>query len=130
MPPRKSVVTPKKTPESAIPEVAAAETASKKRKIDWSAVDEQKTPFAGFTLRSVKIKATKGSSQAGKKQKTNKPTEGLPVAYRDAPLDADIVQKNPFAEGEMSQTHYIVKPAAYWESTLRYRKFTSKLCCI
>jgi hypothetical protein len=127
---RKSGSTSKKPPESATPETAAANTASKKRKIDWSTIDEQKIPFAGFTLQNVKVKATKAPSQAGKKQKTSKPTEGLPEAYRDAPLDADIVQKNPFAEGEMSQTHYVIKPAAHWESTQRYRKFTSKSCCL
>jgi hypothetical protein len=123
---RKSESASTKPPESVTPKAAAASTASKKRKIDWSTIDEQKIPFTGFTLQNVKVKATKGSSQAGKKQKTSKPTEGLSEAYRDAPLDADIVQKNPFVEGDMSQTHYVVKPAAHWESTLRYRKFTSK----
>jgi hypothetical protein len=88
---------------------------SKKRKIDWATIDD-KEPFQGFGLRH--IKATKSK----KKQKASSGTN----TYKDAPLDAKILQKNPFVESELSETQYLVEPAAEWESTLRYRKFTSK----
>jgi hypothetical protein len=132
MPPRKGRAAPKKASESApaTSETVTPNTASKKRKIDWSTIDDQKQPFEGFKLINLKARTAKGAGQASKKQKTSKPTEGASVGYRDAPLDADIVQKNPFVESQLSQTHYAVKPAAHWESTLRYRKFTSKSCCV
>jgi hypothetical protein len=128
MPPRKPRTTPKKASESATPEAAVPDTASKKRKVNWSTIDEQKKPFEGFKLTAVKTKTVKKTSQAGKRQKTTKPATGVSEGYRDAPLDADIVQRNPFAESDLSQTHYKVTPAGLWESTLRYRKFTSKFC--
>jgi hypothetical protein len=125
MPARKARATPKKAPGSATLEASIPNTASKKRKIDWSTIDEQKKPFDGFKLTAVKTKPAR-SNQASKKQKTSKPATGVAEGYRDAPLDADIVQRNPFAESDLSQTHYKVTPAVLWESTLRYRKFTSK----
>jgi hypothetical protein len=125
MPARKAGAIPKKKPASATPEASIPNKASKKRKIDWSTIDEQKKPFDGFKLTAVKTKPAK-PGQASKKQKTSKPATGVAEGYRDAPLDADIVQRNPFAESDLSQTHYKVTPAALWESTLRYRKFTSE----
>ncbi|KAF2831080.1 hypothetical protein CC86DRAFT_366554 [Ophiobolus disseminans] len=112
--------TPKKTPETATPEIDTPDTTSKKRKVDWATIDDKK-PFGGFKLEAVKIRAPKKSSPSHKKQRTGKSSS---VEYKEAPLDAEIVTKNPFSESELSETHYNVKPPLEWESTLRYRKFT------
>jgi hypothetical protein len=122
MPARKRKATAERAVEGASSHTPTPTTGSKKRQIDWKTIDEPK-PFGGFTLQPVKVKQPKKVGQAKKKQKTS---EGATEGYRDAPLDADIVQKNPFDEGDLSQTHYSVKPAAVWESTQRYRRFTSK----
>jgi hypothetical protein len=131
MPPRKAKAAPKralkdKSLTASVPsDIATPNTISKKRKIDWATIDDENT-FPGFTLHPAKIKTPKTS----KKQKSRKSTDGKPPAgdageyYKDAPLDADIVQKNPFVDSQLSETHYVVKPTAEWESTLRYRKFT------
>lgn len=135
MPPWETRATPKRPLESkSVTDSVASDTAtpstvSKKRKVDWATIDDKEL-FHGFTLHAPKIRATKRSGSADKKQKTRKSIVGGPavggsdVFNRDAPLDAEIVQKNPFAESSLSETHYLVKPAAEWESTLRYRKFT------
>jgi hypothetical protein len=121
MPPRKAKATPKKHArvDSTPPLSETSQTISKKRKIDWATIDETQL-FEGFELKPIKIKT------ANKKQKTGQQATPSLESYRDAPLGADIVQKNPFPEGELSETHYIVTPTAEWESTSRYRKFTSK----
>jgi len=133
MPPKskskaKAKATPKKAPATATPdtETPDPESAAQKRKVDWATIDDE-TPFEGFTLKAVKAnKPPKKSSPAHKRQKTSKPSNGEVQSYRDAPLDADIVQRNPFPESELSETHYKVNPSLEWESTQRYRKFTSK----
>jgi hypothetical protein len=96
-------------------------TSTKKRKVDWATIDEPK-PFQGFKLKAVTAKIPK---KADKKQKTGKPSDGERKRYRDA-LGVDIVQKNPFLESDLSETRYQVQPTAEWESTVRYRGFTSK----
>jgi hypothetical protein len=121
MPPKKKIKATSKiatTPSKAIalttPQTSSP-ISSRKRKIDWATIDD-KEPFQGFGLKHIKAAKSK------KKQRTSNGTDG----YKDAPLDAKILQKNPFAEGELSETHYLVEPTAEWESTQRYRKFTSK----
>ena len=91
----------------------------KKRKIDWSEVDN----FEGFTIKPIKIKP------ANKKQKTAAQADGTQnnLLAQNAPLNADVFQANPFPEAELSAVHMKIEPAHYWESTNRYRKFTSKL---
>lgn len=124
------VATPEtETPDTEVPDIeapalATPTTATRKRKVDWATIDERK-PFRGFTLKAAKAKTPKKSARRDKKQKTASTTNGE-TGYRDAPLGADIVQQNPFQGGELSETHYQVKPVAEWESTQRYRKFTSK----
>jgi hypothetical protein len=125
MPPRKSKAILKNVPAATTPDTDTPGTSTKKRKVDWATIDEPK-PFQGFKLKAVKAKTPKKAIQANKKQKTGKPSDGETERYRDAPLGADIVQKNPFPESELSETRYQVQPTAEWESTLRYRKFTSK----
>jgi hypothetical protein len=122
MAPRKRKATADGSAEGAPSDTSTPTTASKSQQIDWKTIDHPKQ-FGGFTLGPAKVKQSKKSGQAKKKQKTS---EGETEGYRNAPLDADIVQKNPFSEGDLSQTHYSVKPAAHWESTQRYRKFTSE----
>jgi hypothetical protein len=91
--------------------------ANKKRKIDWSTVDD----FEGFQVKNANVKANK-------KQKTvtqaSEAHHNLPA--QNAPLTADVVQPNPFPEAELSAIHMNIEPAHYWEATNRYRKFTSK----
>ncbi|KAH5052278.1 hypothetical protein HBI24_160120 [Parastagonospora nodorum] len=134
MPPRKSMVPSSKrrlesesesVDRSVTSDIATPDPASKKRKIDWATIDQKKV-FPGFKLYPAKIKTPK----ANRKQKMRKSTGGIPTTgdtggyNKDDPLDADIVQKNPFSESQLSETHYVVRPAAEWESTQRYRKFT------
>ncbi|KAF2026039.1 hypothetical protein EK21DRAFT_37599, partial [Setomelanomma holmii] len=92
----------------------------KKRKIDWSTIDDGK-PFEGFKLKAV---TGKTSTQAAKKQKTTKPAIGDTEDWKAAPLVGEITQANPFPESELSETHFTVMPTPEWESTGRYRKFT------
>ena len=121
--------TPKWTP--GMPDTSNTETPDpelngKKRKIDWATIDDQ-SHFEGFTLVPTKPnKAPKKSTPVPKKQKTGRPSSAEVQSYKDAPLDADIAQKNPFPAGKLSDTYYKVEPALEWESTQRYRKFTSK----
>jgi hypothetical protein len=115
----------KQLPPNATPETEAPDTNAKKRKIDWATIDDP-APFGGFTLTAVKGKAPKNAAPSVKKQKTTKSGGVESEYYRDAPMDADIVQKNPFLPTELSETHYQVEPPLAWESTQRYRKFTSK----
>lgn len=124
MPPKsKAKPALKKAPDAATPDTETPDKTSKKRKVDWATIDDKK-PFQGFRLEALKTKSR--SSPAHKKQRTERPVIGALETYKDAPLDADIVQKNPFTGSELSETHYKVKPALEWESTQRYRKFTSK----
>ena len=106
------------------PRSATSNSAGKKRKIDWSTVDD----FDGFTLTSVSVKTQKKSSKpASKKQRTGAQASGSRnYPGQDAPLDANVDQPNPFPEADLSEVHMKVAPVLYWESTNRYRKFTSK----
>jgi hypothetical protein len=128
MPPNKTKATSKKAPAPATPDTKTPKTpktATKKRKVDWATIDDKEL-FQGFTVKPVKSAKSKKTPQAKKKLRTGKSQDGEGEGYRDAPLDAQIVQKNPFPESELSETHYLVDPATEWESTSRYRKFTSK----
>jgi len=90
---------------------------AKKQKINWSTIDN----FEGFTISSVGVRTQKQASKhAAKKSRAN--AEKYPG--QDAPLDADVVQPNPFPETDLSDVHVKISPADYWESTSRYRKFT------
>jgi hypothetical protein len=122
----KARATPKKIAEThaSLHGSTTPEPSSKKRKVDWSTIDQDKT-FNGFALNLVRPKASK-KAQPSKKQKTIHDNGRATENYKDAPLDANIVQTNPFSESDISNTHYAVEPAAAWESTNRYRKFTSK----
>jgi hypothetical protein len=88
----------------------------KKRKIDWSTVED----FDGFQVKSASVK------KARKKQKTGAQASEVHYPGRDVPLKAEIVQANPFPGAELSAVHMKIEPAQYWESTNRYKKFTSK----
>lgn len=116
----------KRSPDTATPENETPEPSSKKRKIDWANIDD--TVFPGFELVPVKVnKISKKSAATPKEQKAGRTDKGEAESYnKDAPLDADITQRNPFPDSELSDTHYQVKPSAEWESTQRYRKFTSE----
>lgn len=125
MPPRKAQKTSRKATLDALPNSTAQSAASQKRKIDWSTIDEQE-PFKGFTLSAATSNKRRkvGQSQAKAKAVTTHDADVL--GYSAAPLSADIVQPNPFPEVDLSQAHYLIEPARIWESTKRYRKFTSK----
>jgi hypothetical protein len=124
MPPRASKATPKKSAGRSAP---TPNTTSNKRKINWATIDESE-PFPGFKVKRVTAKAPDKTPQANasKKRKTGRQSSARSDNYTDAPLDAEIVQKNPFPESDLSETHYVVEPKAEWESASRYRKFTSK----
>ncbi|USP77004.1 hypothetical protein yc1106_04278 [Curvularia clavata] len=94
---------------------------AKKPKLDWSTIQD----FHGFTVTAVNAKAQKKlRNAAANKHKTATP--GKPPKYpgQDAPLDANVVQSNPFPQTELSPVHVKISPALHWESTSRYRKFT------
>lgn len=121
-PPKSKKSTPRKPARSdSLPQSEGSLPVSKKRKIDWATIDDDQ-PFQGFELKSIKSK----SVQPAKRHKSGEPSDVSNDGYKDAPLDADIVQKNPYPDADLSDTHYLVEPRAEWESTLRYRKFTSK----
>jgi hypothetical protein len=124
--------TPGKSAEHADSNAATPSAASKKRKIDWTTIDETPLFKNGFTLKSAASIPAKKSSKGrkSKKQKVDEAAEVETEVYKNAPMDANIVQKNPYAECELSQTHYKVQPAKVWEETQRYRKFTSKSCVV
>lgn len=116
------------TPEPTRRKSASSITSTKKRKVDWSKIDQEKI-FEGFTLHAVKpakTKTSRNSTPSTKKHKSGKAGTVESETYNDAPMDADIVQKNPFEDGELRETHYKVQPSLEWESTSRYRRFTSK----
>lgn len=126
MPPAPKAAEPKKRPQTTAP--GAEGTTAKKRKVNWATIDDEGT-FEGFEVRIVKpgqARKSKGDSPAPKKQKTGKAGSAETDPYKDAPLDAQSVQKNPFEAGPLGDAHYKVKPEREWESTQRYRKFTSK----
>lgn len=94
---------------------------AKKPKFDWSTVED----FHGFTVTAANTKAQKKLRiAAANKHKTG--TTSKPPKYpgSDAPLDANVVQSNPFSQTELSQVHVKISPVLHWESTSRYRKFT------
>lgn len=135
MPPKaitgKAKATPKRkaseatTPDVETPGAETPDANTKKRKVDWATIDDKK-PFAGFKLvPPTKTKAGKKTKPSRKKQKTGN-SAGAADRWKDAPMGANIVQENPYSEGVLSETHYQVKPALEWESTNRYRRFTSK----
>ncbi|RAR06797.1 ebs-bah-phd domain-containing protein [Stemphylium lycopersici] len=100
---------------------SAKKRVAKKRKIDWSAIDE----FEGFTISPVNVKTPKKPSKTvGKKQRTSVVGTNINYPGQDAPLDADVIQPNPYPEAELSEVHVKISPALYWESTNRYRRFT------
>ncbi|KAF1912633.1 hypothetical protein BDU57DRAFT_583096 [Ampelomyces quisqualis] len=125
MPPRISK-TPSKPAKHADSNAVSPGITSKKRKIDWATIDETPLLEKGFTLKPVASKPTRTPSKRrkNKRQKLDKAAGLDREGYKDAPMNADIVQRNPYAECELSQTHYRVQPARVWEETQRYRKFT------
>lgn len=122
----------KEAPRTATPGSDAPTENGKKRKVDWATIDDT-DHFKGFELKAVK-RASKGTqsqtpkntSPAHKKQKIGNAASVEREEYRAAPTTAEILQSNPFPDSQLSDTHYKVEPALEWESTQRYRKFTSK----
>lgn len=77
----------------------------KRERVDWSSID-QKGTFHGFELKPLK---------ASKKRRSMKDLR-LP----------HIVQPNVFDGCNLSETQFTVTPPLEWDSTGRYKKFTSK----
>ncbi|CAN9201820.1 unnamed protein product, partial [Alternaria alternata] len=100
----------------------ATDPAAKKRKIDWSTVDN----FPGFKVIGVDTKARKKPGKASTTQEKRSANSWEHHKYPGhlMPLDADIVQPNPFQGAPLGDLHVKISPARYWESTNRYRKFT------
>ncbi|KAF7674910.1 hypothetical protein GT037_006673 [Alternaria burnsii] len=100
----------------------ATNPSTKKRKIDWSTVDS----FPGFKVIGVDTKARKKPGQASTTQEKRNADNWEHHKYPGhlMPLDADIVQPNPFQGAPLGDLHVKISPARYWESTNRYRKFT------
>jgi hypothetical protein len=112
---RKAIDAPTAPSDGAKPPVA------KRQKVDWSAIED----FQGFTIKPANTKSQKKPGNAA--AKSLKPgTEARNPKYpgQDAPLDADVIQSNPFPEAQLSTVHVKISPALHWESTTRYRKFT------
>ncbi|KAL1794703.1 hypothetical protein ACET3X_006519 [Alternaria dauci] len=107
---------------SAPPISDAMDPAAKKRKIDWSTVDN----FPGFKVVAVDTKAPKKQTKAltTQKKRSANGLENNKYPGHLAPLDADIVEPNQFQDMQLGQVHVKILPARYWESTNRYRKFT------
>ncbi|EUC50953.1 hypothetical protein COCMIDRAFT_80648 [Bipolaris oryzae ATCC 44560] len=92
---------------------------SKKQKVDWSAIDD----FKGFTIMAANTKPH-NKSLVTKNNKTGAEVKTPKYPGQDAPLNANVVQQNPFPEVKLSTVHVKISPALHWESTTRYRKFT------
>ncbi len=105
---------------------------SKKQKIDWATIDD--TGFDGFVVKSIAVKALKSSGRPPTKKQKNGSVHSATNTYKNASFNARLSQKNPFEETELSEVHCKIEPAAEWESTQRYRRFTSEcfffLCSI
>ncbi|KAF1840395.1 uncharacterized protein K460DRAFT_207565 [Cucurbitaria berberidis CBS 394.84] len=100
-------------------------SASRKRQVDWAAVDADGS-FDGFTVKTVSLSTRqKPTKSSHKKQKTTTTPRSRPSdGNADAPTKADMVQPNPYPKTKLSEVYCQVVPAALWESTRRYRKFT------
>ncbi|KAF1946362.1 hypothetical protein EJ02DRAFT_430956 [Clathrospora elynae] len=110
----------KPNPTDALSEKKSSmQTSEKKRKIDWATCEE----FGGFEVKSVNVGTSRKAVASSKKQKAGTETKNN-YTGRDAPMEADVVQPNPFPEADLSVVHMKIKPALEWESTNRYRKFT------
>ncbi|KAF1833305.1 hypothetical protein BDW02DRAFT_599192 [Decorospora gaudefroyi] len=125
MAPKRKAADENPTPLKSAPrtKATASGSAEKKRKIDWSEVDD----FQGFTIKSVNARTQKKSRKsASKKQKTGTQPKAANHSYpgENAPLDATVVEENPFPETELNEVHVKIEPALHWENTQRYRKFT------
>ena len=81
---------------------------TKRKRFDWSNLD-----FGGFELKPAKTTKRPRSSGNGRANKKSKQL-----------ADADIVQDDVFDAG-LSTTECRVSPSIAWESTTRYRRFTS-----
>jgi hypothetical protein len=96
---------------------------AKKRKIDWSTLD--KVPQ--FKITAVNIRPPKKSSKSARsKQKDSAKVGHDTYLGQHSPLDADVIQPNPFSGAQLNDLHVKITPAQYWESTQRYRRFTRK----
>jgi hypothetical protein len=94
-----------------------SKSTGKKAQIDWSKIEDLE-----FTVKSVRVKTTSDSNiPAAKRQKTG--ANG--TSSRHSGQDASLVQ-SPFPEAAFSEVQLKIEPAAYWEATSRYRKFTCK----
>ena len=96
----------------------SATSKSSKRTRDGAELDWDEK-FDGFELEYVKLKA-----KANKKRKSDRQTTSTDNDWRSAPLHAEVTSENPYPETDLTDVHCKIKPAAYWESTQRYRKFT------
>lgn len=95
-------------------------------KVDWSTID-QRGNFDGFVIKAAKLKPSKEYCQPNNStQKTDAMASRRNLSYKEAPLDANILQENPYAETDVSEIHCKIEPAREWESMQRYRKFTSE----
>ncbi|KAH7399648.1 hypothetical protein BKA66DRAFT_452279 [Pyrenochaeta sp. MPI-SDFR-AT-0127] len=101
-----------------------AKSANRKRKFDWSTIDDSKE-FKGFKLKAITPKdQRKPDKPSKKKRKLGAQAEGAADDSKDAPMSAEITQKNPFKETTLSDIHCRVMPVRMWEGTHRYRRFT------
>lgn len=91
-----------------------------KRKMDWDSIDENKA-FKGFTLKAVAPRRP-----SNKRQKTGAGARGATGSEKDASRIAEINEENPYKETKLNTIHCQVVPARLWESTDRFRSFTSK----
>jgi hypothetical protein len=90
----------------------------KKQEIDWSAVKGIKDFYIKYLSTQQISKAQNTSPQVNGKHYN--------LVAQDAPLDAYVVQRNPFREVTLSDVHTETSPPDYWNSMNRYMKVTSK----
>lgn len=99
--------------ESLVPAIDTLPKSSKRRKVDWSAVDK----VGGFSLTPLKH---------SKKRKTE-PTARSSSDHSASPSSAEIVQENPFHEAVLSRTLHRVHPEQEYLALNHYRNFTSMI---
>lgn len=122
--------TPASNDASPLPSTSPNTSTKKHRpKIDWGAIDEN-GGFGGFTVKTVtgkKVVKPTGRPSLKKQRSNDDSPTARKESYKDAPMGADVRQPNPYLETKLSEVYVKVEPQAEWESTQRYRKFTSAL---
>ena len=106
---------------------ATLQSDPKKRRGDSAKPEPTEVDWEAFDNKHEGFKVETATPEAAHRQTVEQPSRRQTDAeYDNGSTSAKVVQKNPYSESSISKTHYAVTPAAEWESTMRFRKCTSK----